>query len=102
LFVAIPELSNLIADNAQAWKAWLTLTQASMMGLCFLAMKAPKNYAMSVCWSAAAIWYTAQAVDEALAGNLFSDSLWEYIVFLLYVAGITIHLRSHERAERTA
>lgn len=100
--VIIPEVANLIADNARAWTVWLTLTQASMMGLCFLALKAPKSYAMRVCWVAAALWYMVQSVDEALAGNLFSDTLPEYIVFVAYCVLITLHIRSHERSERTA
>lgn len=99
--VIVPEAANLIADNARAWTVWLTLTQASMMGLCFLALKAPKNYAMRVCWVAAALWYMVQALDEALAGNLFSDSTAEYIVFLAYCIAITLHIRTHERSERT-
>jgi len=102
VLILIPEVANLITDNAQAWVMWLVLTQASMMGLCFLAMKAPKSYAMSVCWAAAALWYAVQAVDEAMAGNLFSDTLAEYVVFLLYCTGIILHLRAHDTAERTA
>jgi len=101
LLVMLPDVSAFVADNAQAWVVWLMLTQASMMGLCLLALKAPKNYAMRVCWVAAALWYMVQAVDEALAGNLFSDSAAEYIVFLPYCIAITLHIRSHERGQRT-
>lgn len=79
---------------------WLTLTQVSMALLCLLALAAPKTYATKVAFSAAALWYVTQAVDEAVAGNVFADSTVEYVVFLAYTALIGLHLYRHEREQR--
>jgi len=82
--------------------AYLALTQATLAALAIVAVFAPKNYAWKVSLAAAAAWYVTQAVDEWLAGNLFSDAMAEYVVFLLYCIGIILHLRAHDAAERTA
>lgn len=94
--VLLPDLSNLIADNTLAWTAYLTLSQISMAALAMLAIRAPRTYPWRVTMVAAFLWYLTQALDEALAGNLFSNAALEYVVFSLYVAAITIHLRTHE------
>lgn len=98
--VMLPDASAFVADNTQAWMAWLTLTQVSMAGLCLLAVAVPKTYAMRVSLCAAALWYVTQAVDEAVAGNVFADSTVEYVVFLAYTALIGLHLYRHEREQR--
>lgn len=100
LLVMLPDISAFVADNTQAWIAWLTLTQVSMAGLCLLAVATPKTYAMRVSLCAAALWYVTQAVDEAVAGNVFADSGVEYVVFLIYTALIGLHLYRHERERR--
>ncbi len=98
--VLLPDLANLIGDNTRAWVVWLTLTQMSMAGLCLFAILAPRTYTTRVVWAAAFMWYMTQALDEALAGNLFVDSALEYVVFLAYTALIGLHLYTHERQRK--
>lgn len=100
LLVLLPDLSAFVGDNALAWTVWLALTQASMALLCLLAVIAPKTYAMKVSFVGAVLWYATQALDEAVAGNVFADSAMEYVVFLIYTSAIGIHLYGHERQQR--
>lgn len=100
--ISWPDASNFISDNTQAWTAWLTLTQLSLAAFALVAAFAPRTYPWKVSLIAAALWYCIQGMDEWLAGNLFSDAMPEYVLFLLYCTLLTLHIRSHERGQRTA
>jgi hypothetical protein len=98
--VLCPHLANLISDNAAAWTAYLALSQASTAALVIVAAMTPRTYRWKVSLVAAGLWHLTQAVDEALAGNLFVNSLSEYVVLAVYIAAIALHIRSHEQSER--
>ncbi len=75
------ELSNLIADDDLAWRAYASQQWALMALLC---LWIPTRW---VRWSLMMV-FASSAVDEATARNLFGEGLWEYPVWAVCTAVI--------------
>ena len=89
----VPELSNLLPDNKQAWIAWLTTAELKAAVLCLII--AYHVQAWRLWFGAAAVWLLTQAADEATNKNIFTEQLWEYPLLVAFL--IAVHLINKAR-----
>lgn len=99
----LQDLAALWGNNEAAWTAWLTLNQVCLALVC-LAAAVLLRRRWRIYLVMAALWFTAQALDELLFGNSIMDGRWEYlalVVYALLVHRIVQHFVPHEpgRAE---
>lgn len=100
MLILLPDVNAFISDNTHAWVVYNTLTQIRDVGLCLVAIWAPKTYAACVVLLASASWYAGQAIDEATNGNFFEDGLWEFAWLAVVTLLTTLHLYFHDRTRR--
>jgi len=80
----LPETSNIIPNEDQAWRAYLTAQQVVAAMLC-VALAGRRGWLSS--GIAGAVWFTTQAMDEATNGNLWKEQQWEYPLAFVLIFG---------------
>lgn len=79
------------------WVVWLVLTQLSLSALCIFAIRAKVTYGVQVRLAGCALWYVLQALDEAIAGNLWATQWIEYPALMVGIFGVHLYLRKYDR-----
>lgn len=86
--IAIPEANALLNDES-AWTWYLTTSEIAKAILCsFIPVRWLKL--------TGAGFFSSQALDEIVGGNLFQQGLWEYLLLAAYALAV-YHLTKNEQ-----
>lgn len=96
MLILLPDAQVFVADHLQAWAVYGALWQVRDLGLCLVAIWAPKTYATRVVLLASASWYAGQAIDEYWFGNTFKEGVWEYPALAILAILTAIFIWHHD------
>lgn len=84
-----------------SWTVYLTLNEVSKAILCLLLMWTGWHlYTLRIAAIAGTLWFTGQAIDEGMDGNLWANGIYEYPVMGGLVLAVVVYLYSHAQNER--